>query len=57
MTSAVLLIGISVLIFIFIIGLYFFDRNMIKKIDLYEKRMEEKGILKRHFISKNKKNK
>ena len=57
MTSTVLLIGISVLIFIFIIGVYFLDRNMIKKIDLYEKRMEEKGILKRHFISKNKKNK
>ena len=57
MTSAVLLIGISVLVFIFIIGVYFFDRNMVKKIDLYEKRMEEKGILKRHFISKNKKNK
>ena len=57
MTSVVLLIGISILIFIFIIGVYFFDRNMVKKIDLYEKRMEEKGILKRHFISKNKKNK
>ena len=57
MTSTVLLIGISVLIFIFIIGVYFFDSNMVKKIDLYEKRMEEKGILKRHFISKNKKNK
>tara|TARA_B100001013_G_scaffold14825_1_gene8573 strand:- start:195 stop:368 length:174 start_codon:yes stop_codon:yes gene_type:complete len=57
MTSTVLLIGIIVLIFLFIIGVYFFDRNMVKKIDLYEKRMEEKGILKRHFISKNKKNK
>jgi len=57
MTSTILLIGIIVLIFIFIIGVYFIDKNMVKKIDLYEKRMEEKGILKRHFISKNKKNK
>ena len=57
MTSTVLLIGVIVLIFLFIIGVYFFDRSMVKKIDLYEKRMEEKGILKRHFISKNKKNK
>ena len=44
MTSTVLLIGIIVLIFIFIIGVYFIDKNMVKKIDLYEKRMEEKGI-------------
>ena len=57
MTSTVLLIGIIVLILLFIIGVYFIDKNMVKKIDLYEKRMEEKGILKRHFISKNKKNK
>lgn len=57
MTSTILLIGIIFLIFLFIIGVYFIDKNMVKKIDLYEKRMEEKGILKRHFISKNKKNK
>ena len=55
MTSTVLLIGIIVLIFIFIIGVYFIDKNMVKKIDLYEKRLVKKGIFKRHFI-KNKEN-
>ena len=57
MTTTILLIGIVVSIFLFVIGVYFIDKNLVKKIELYEKKMEKKGVLKRHFISKEKKDK
>ena len=31
--------------------------GMVKKIEIYEKRLHEKGILKRHFVSKDQKHK
>ena len=52
MTTTGLLIGICILIFLFIIGVYFIDKKLVKKIEIYEKRLEQKGILKRHFLTK-----
>ena len=57
MTSTILLIGVIVFIFLCTIAVYFIDRRMVKKIEIYEKRLHEKGILKRHFVSKNQKHK
>ena len=57
MTNSILLIGIVVLILIFIFAIYLIDKNLVKKIEIYEKRLQDKGILKRHFISKNKQQK
>ena len=53
MTNSILLIIVIFFIIIFILAIYFFDKNLVKKIESYEKRLEKKGILKRHFISKN----
>ena len=42
-----------VLVVLFLVGclgvVYYYDRKIVKAITEYEKRMEEKGILKRHF--------
>ena len=42
-----------VLVLLFLVGcffvVYYYDRKLVKAIAEYEKRMEEKGILKRHF--------
>ena len=57
MTATILLIGVIVFIFLCIIAVYFFDRRMVKKIEIYEKQLHEKGILKRHFVSKDQKHK
>ena len=57
MTTTILLIGVIVFIFLCIIAVYFFDRHLVKEIAIYEKRLHEKGILKRHFVSKDQKNK
>jgi hypothetical protein len=41
------------LVLLFLIGclgvVYYFDQKIVKAITEYEKRMDEKGILKRHF--------
>ena len=42
------IIGIFILIIILIIHIY--DRHLVKQIKTYEKRLEKKGIFKRHFI-------
>jgi predicted Holliday junction resolvase-like endonuclease len=57
MTTTILLICIIIFIFLCIIAVYFYDRHLIKEIELYEKKLHEKGILKRHFISKDQKRK
>ena len=57
MTATILLIGAIVFIFLCIVAVYFYDRHLVKEIEIYEKRLHEKGILKRHFFSKEKKNK
>ena len=50
MTSTTLFasIGIFIILLIFIIHLY--DRYLVREIKLYEKRLEKKGIFKRHYI-------
>ena len=49
MTETTLLL----LVVLFLVGclgiVYFYDRKIVKAITEYEKRLDEKGILKRHF--------
>ena len=55
--SEITLLIILVLFIVFLIGIiHFYDRYLVKEIDLYEKRLVKKGIFKRHFIE-NKENK
>jgi len=37
--------------------IHFYDRHLVKEIDLYEKRLVKKGIFKRHFIKDKEKKK
>ena len=54
--SEVTLLSIIVAFIILLIAIiHFYDRYLVKEIDLYEKRLVKKGIFKRHFI-KNKEN-
>ncbi|SVC90114.1 uncharacterized protein METZ01_LOCUS342968 [marine metagenome] len=55
MTEVTLLTIIIVFIVLLIAIIHFYDRHLVKEIDLYEKRLVKKGIFKRHFI-KNKEN-
>ena len=55
MSEVTLLTIIIVFIVLLIAIIRFYDRYLVKEIRLYEKRLEQKGIFKRHFI-KNKKN-
>ena len=55
MTEVTLLAIIIVFIVLLIAIIHFYDRHLVKEIDLYEKRLVKKGIFKRHFI-KNKEN-
>jgi len=55
MTEVTLLAIIIVFIVLLIAIIHFYDRYLVKEIDLYEKRLVKKGIFKRHFI-KNKEN-
>ena len=49
--SEITLLIILVLFIVFLIGIiHFYDRYLVKEIDLYEKRLVKKGIFKRHFI-------
>ena len=49
MNEKLLLILIIVFIFLLIVIIHFYDRYLVKEINTYEKRLEEKGIFKRHF--------
>ena len=55
MSEVTLLTIIAVFIALLIAIIHFYDRRLVKEINLYEKRLEQKGIFKRHFI-KNKEN-
>ena len=55
MSEITLLIIIIVFIVLLIVIIHFYDKYLVKEIDLYEKRLIKKGIFKRHFI-KNKEN-
>ena len=52
MTETTLLL----LVLLFLAGcfgvVYFYDRKLVKSIEEYEKRLEEKGIFKRHFTKR-----
>ena len=50
MSEITLLIIVVVFIIILIGIIHFYDRHLVKEIDLYEKRLVKKGIFKRHFI-------
>jgi len=50
MTEVTLLAIIIVFIVLLIAIIHFYDRYLVKEIDLYEKRLVKKGIFKRHFI-------
>ena len=50
MTEITLLAIIVVFIVLLIAIIHFYDRHLVKEIDLYEKRLVKKGIFKRHFI-------
>ena len=50
MTEITLLAIIIVFIVLLIAVIHFYDRHLVKEIDLYEKRLVKKGIFKRHFI-------
>ena len=56
MSEVTLLTIIIVFIVLLIAIIRFYDRYLVKEIDLYEKRLVKKGIFKRHFI-KNKESK
>ena len=57
MTEVTLLIIIIVFIVLLIAIIHFYDRHLVKEIDLYEKRLVKKGIFKRHFIKDKEKQK
>ena len=45
--------SLLILVLLFLVGcffvVYYYDRKLVKAIADYEKRLDEKGILKRHF--------
>ena len=55
MSEVTFLTIIVAFIVLLIAIIHFYDRYLVKEINLYEKRLEQKGIFKRHFI-KNKEN-
>ena len=50
MSEITLLALVIVFIALLIAIIHFYDRYLVKEIDLYEKRLVKKGIFKRHFI-------
>ena len=50
MSETILFVGIIVFIILLIICIHAYDRYLVKEIKIYEKRLEKKGIFKRHFI-------
>ena len=51
MSETTLFIGIIIFIILLIICIHVYDRHLVKEIKIYEKRLEKKGIFKRHFIT------
>ena len=49
--TLILLIILFIMILVYVVHLY--DKYLVKEINDYEKKLEEKGIFKRHFIKKN----
>ena len=57
MNEFTLLTIIIVFIILLVAIIHFYDRHLVKEIDLYEKRLVKKGIFKRHFIKDKEKQK
>ncbi len=57
MSEVTLLTIIVAFIVLLIAIIHFYDRYLVKEIDLYEKRLVKKGIFKRHFIKDKEKQK
>ena len=57
MTEVTLLAILIVFIILLIAIIHFYDRHLVKEIDLYEKKLVKKGIFKRHFIKDKEKQK
>ena len=57
MTEITLLAIVIVFIVLLIAIIHFYDRYLVKEIDLYEKKLVKKGIFKRHFIKDKEKQK
>ena len=49
MTETTLLFLILLFLVICFFGVYLYDKKLVREISEYEKRLEKKGILKRHF--------
>jgi len=49
MTETTLLLLILLFLVCCFVGVYFYDKKIVREIAEYEKRLEKKGILKRHF--------
>ena len=54
MNEITLFILIVIFVFALILLIHLYDRKLVKQIKLYEKRLEAKGVYKRHFIKKSK---
>ena len=57
MSEVTLLTIIAAFIVLLIAIIHVYDRYLVKEINLYEKRLEQKGIFKRHFIKNKEKKK
>jgi len=57
MSEVTLLTIIVAFIVLLIAIIHFYDRYLVKEINLYEKRLEQKGLFKRHFIKNKEKKK
>ena len=49
MTETFLFVLVSIFLAVCFGVVYYYDKRLVKSITKYEKRLEEKGILKRHF--------
>ena len=56
MSEVTLLILLTIFIALIILFIHFYDKHLVKEINLYEKRLEKKGIFKRHFTKHKNKN-
>ena len=54
MTTTILILTIISSIFLGVLGVYFYDKKLVKQIEEYEERMKKKGHFKRHFKTEKK---
>ena len=54
MTTTILILTIISAISLGVLGVYFYDKKLVKQIEEYEERMKKKGHFKRHFKTEKK---